>query len=183
MTYNIDLVLKELFGLQRLGIKVGLEHTEELLDNIGNPHSYLKFIHIAGTNGKGSTCAILNKILIEHGMIVGLYTSPHLVRFNERIQVNNEKISDADIVLFMNKYIQQIKNIISKETKHIALVDSAYAVAKNAYKILEETSLLNMHDKSGVLQCYVTDLPMRFEELGNIFLGSEINNLHLVNDL
>ena len=46
MTYNIDLVLKELFGLQRLGIKVGLEHTEELLDNIGNPHSYLKFIHI-----------------------------------------------------------------------------------------------------------------------------------------
>ena len=111
MTSNIDLVLKELFALQRLGIKEGLEHTEELLDNIGNPHSNLKFIHVAGTNGKGSTCAILNKILIEHRMVVGLYTSPHLVRFNERIQVNNEKISDADIVLFMNKYIQQIKNI------------------------------------------------------------------------
>jgi len=111
MTSNIDLVLKELFGLQRLGIKVGLEHTEELLDNIGNPHSHLKFIHIAGTNGKGSTCAILNKILIEHGMVVGLYTSPHLVRFNERIQVNNEKISDADIALFMNHHINQIKNI------------------------------------------------------------------------
>ena len=66
MTSNIDLVLKELFALQRLGIKEGLEHTEELLDNIGNPHSNLKFIHVAGTNGKGSTCAILNKILIEH---------------------------------------------------------------------------------------------------------------------
>ena len=54
---------------------------------------------------------------------------------------------------------------------------------KNAYKTLEETSLLNMDDKSGVLQCYVTDLPMRFEALGNIFLGSEINNMHLINDL
>ena len=76
-----------------------------------------------------------------------------------------------------------LKNIISKETKHITLVDSSSAVAKNTYKILQENCLLNMDDKLGDLQCYVTDLPMRFKELGNIFLGSEINNLHLVNDL
>ena len=97
MTSEIHVILKELYGLQRLGIKVGLEHTEELLDKIGNPHLHLKFIHIAGTNGKGSTCAIINSILRKCGLVVGLYTSPHLVRFNERIQVNGEQISDADI--------------------------------------------------------------------------------------
>ena len=75
MNSDIQKILKELFGLQRLGIKVGLEHTEQLLEKIGNPHRYLKFIHIAGTNGKGSTCALINKILKEHGMVVGLYTT------------------------------------------------------------------------------------------------------------
>jgi len=111
MNSNIELILNKLFALQRLGIKVGLEHTERLLKEIGNPHNKLKFIHIAGTNGKGTTCEILNKILIEHGMNVGLYTSPHLVRFNERIQINNEQISDEEIVSFINETIISIKKI------------------------------------------------------------------------
>ena len=74
MISDIDLVLEKLFSLQRLGIKVGLQHTKDLLYKIGEPHKKLKCIHIAGTNGKGSTCAIINKILIEHGLVVGLYT-------------------------------------------------------------------------------------------------------------
>ena len=91
--------------------------------------------------------------------------------------------NNVDTLILGCTHYPLLKNIISKETKHITLVDSATAVAKNAYKILQKNSLLNMDDKSGVLQCYVTDLPMRFEKLGNIFLGSEINNIHLVNDL
>ena len=71
MIFNIDSILEELFNLQRLGIKVGLGHTIELLKRIGNPHENLKLIHIAGTNGKGSTCSILSNILI-----CLLYTSP-----------------------------------------------------------------------------------------------------------
>jgi len=151
MTYNIDLVLKELFGLQRLGIKVGLEHTEELLDNIGNPHSYLKFIHIAGTNGKGSTCAILNKILIEHGMVVGLYTSPHLIRFNERIQVNNEKIPDADIALFMNHYINQIKNIQTTFFETTTAMAFDYFNNKSVDIAIIETGLGGRLDSTNVI--------------------------------
>ena len=69
-----------------------------------------------------------------------------------------------------------------KNTKNLTLVDSSVAVARDAYKRLQENGLLNKDDKLGILQCYITDLPMRFEELGNIFLGSEINNIHLVND-
>ena len=151
MTSNIDLVLEELFALQRLGIKEGLEHTEELLDNIGNPHSNLKFIHVAGTNGKGSTCAILNKILIEHRMVVGLYTSPHLVRFNERIQVNNEKISDADIVLFMNKYIQQIKNIKTTFFETTTAMAFDYFNNKSVDIAIIETGLGGRLDSTNVI--------------------------------
>jgi glutamate racemase len=91
--------------------------------------------------------------------------------------------NNVDTLILGCTHYPLLKNIISKETKHITLVDSASAVAKNAYKRLKKNSLLNMDDKPGVLQCYVTDLPMRFEKLGNIFLGSEINNIHLVNDL
>ncbi|MBA64774.1 MAG: bifunctional folylpolyglutamate synthase/dihydrofolate synthase [Candidatus Marinimicrobia bacterium] len=111
MISNIDTVLEELFSLQRLGIKVGLKHTKEFLNKIGNPHEKLKCIHIAGTNGKGSTCAILSKILIEHGKTVGLYTSPHLVRFNERIKINGEQISDIAITDFMENNADHIKKL------------------------------------------------------------------------
>ena len=111
MSSSIKSILKDLFALQRLGIKVGLEHTEKLLKEIGDPHLKLKCIHIAGTNGKGSTCAIINKILRESGLVVGLYTSPHLVRFNERIKVNDKEISDNNIVVFMKENIGYIKKI------------------------------------------------------------------------
>ena len=91
--------------------------------------------------------------------------------------------NNVDILILGCTHYPLLKNIISKETKHITLVDSASAVAKNTYKVLQDNNLLNMDDKLGSVQCYVTDLPMRFEELGNIFLGSEINNIQLVNDL
>ena len=151
MTYNIDLVLKELFNLQRLGIKVGLEHTEELLDSIGNPHFHLKFIHIAGTNGKGSTCAILNKILNEHGMVVGLYTSPHLDRFNERIQINNEKIPDADIAIFMNHHINRIKNIQTTFFETTTAMAFDYFNNKSVDIAIIETGLGGRLDSTNVI--------------------------------
>lgn len=124
MTYNIDLILEELYGLQRLGIKVGLKHTAQLLDKIGNPHNKLKLIHIAGTNGKGSTCSMLSNILIEHGLKVGLYTSPHLMKFNERIQINGNQISDNYIAKFFNKnrrHINFIKSTFFETTTALAL--------------------------------------------------------------
>ena len=98
---DFSLVLESLFKLQRFGIKLGLEHTFQLLDRIGNPHHNLILIHVAGTNGKGSTSAIITKILRESGKKVGLYTSPHLVRFNERIRVDGIPITDEEIIFFM----------------------------------------------------------------------------------
>lgn len=84
--------LQYLYGLQRLGIKLGLDNIRRLLDALGNPERAFRAIHVGGTNGKGSTAALLTAILRTAGYHVGLYTSPHLLNFTERIQVNGEPI-------------------------------------------------------------------------------------------
>src|SRR5215212_8264284 len=86
-----------LSSLQMFGANFGLENTLRLAELAGNPQYQLRFIHVAGTNGKGSTCAMLESIYRAAGLRVGLYTSPHLVTFRERIQVNRELISEADV--------------------------------------------------------------------------------------
>ena len=111
MTFNINVILEELYSLQRLGIKVGLEHTAQLLDEIGEPHKKLRLVHIAGTNGKGSTCSILARILTYHGFKVGLYTSPHLQKFNERIQINGVQIPNDYIASFFSNNKEKIDKI------------------------------------------------------------------------
>ncbi|MCX5917700.1 MAG: bifunctional folylpolyglutamate synthase/dihydrofolate synthase [Deltaproteobacteria bacterium] len=90
--------LAYLFGLQRFGIKLGLANITALLRHLGNPHAGLRAVHIAGSNGKGSTAAFLTSILRQAGYRVGLYTSPHLIDFAERIQVNGVPISEDRVV-------------------------------------------------------------------------------------
>src|ERR1700740_1996418 len=80
------------------GANFGLENPRKLAALAGNPQEKLRFIHVAGTNGKGSTCAMLESIYRAAGLRVGLFTSPHLVSFRERIQVNRRWISEADVV-------------------------------------------------------------------------------------
>lgn len=92
-----------LCGLSVFGTRFGLEKTRRLAELAGNPERRLRFIHVAGTNGKGSTCAMLESIYRHAGLRVGLYTSPHLVRFAERIQVNRTLISESDIVRFVEE--------------------------------------------------------------------------------
>ena len=125
LTYSdLSSLLKSLYSLQRHGIKLGLEHTYRLLESIGNPHDGLVFIHVAGTNGKGSTCAMISSMLRALGKKVGLYTSPHLLHFNERIRVDGFPISDQEIIMFMNKAeddIMQIESTFFETTTAMAL--------------------------------------------------------------
>lgn len=90
--------LQEMFGLKRFGIKLELSTIRRILRGLGNPQDGFSSIHVAGTNGKGSIAAGITSILMTQGYRVGLYTSPHLVEFNERITVNGEKISNAQVV-------------------------------------------------------------------------------------
>lgn len=95
---DIDDILHWLYGLQFFGMKLGLGNTDALCKFLGDPQKKYPVVHIAGTNGKGSTSAMIASVLQESGLKVALYTSPHLVQFNERIRVNGARISDAQIV-------------------------------------------------------------------------------------
>jgi dihydrofolate synthase/folylpolyglutamate synthase len=93
-------VLSYLYGLQKFGIKLGLRNIDLLLGTVGHPEHAFPSVHIAGTNGKGSTSAMIAAMLRAAGFTVGLYTSPHLVDFNERIRINGRPITDATLVRY-----------------------------------------------------------------------------------
>ena len=78
-------------------------HTFSLMELLGNPQDHLKVIHVAGTNGKGSICAYITEMLVEQGLRVGTFTSPHLVRMNERIKVNNVPVEDR---VFLDAFLR-----------------------------------------------------------------------------
>ena len=86
-----------LFGTQTFGIKLGLENTRRLLAACGQPQEKLRFLHVAGTNGKGSTCAMMDSILRAAGHRTALYTSPHLVDFRERLRVDGQMIPESSV--------------------------------------------------------------------------------------
>jgi dihydrofolate synthase/folylpolyglutamate synthase len=92
-----------LYGLRLFGAILGLETPRKLAALAGNPQNQLRFIHVAGTNGKGSTCAMLESIYRAAGLRVGLFTSPHLVSFRERIQVNRRLIPETEVVRLVEK--------------------------------------------------------------------------------
>src|ERR1700722_13580736 len=98
-----------LYGLRLFGAKFGLENTFKLAELAGNPQNKLRFIHVAGTNGKGSTCAMLESIYRTAGLGGGFFPSPHLVSFGERIQVNREPISEADI----GGLVEEMKSLLA----------------------------------------------------------------------
>lgn len=100
---NIQEALKKLYSFHQFNIKLGLDNIIHLLEYLGNPQNKFQTIHIAGSNGKGSTSSFAASILQEAGYKTGLYTSPHLVRFNERVRINGVEIPDEFITDFMNE--------------------------------------------------------------------------------
>jgi len=107
---NYSEAVQFLYGLRLFGAKFGLENTFKLAALAGNPQNQLRFIHVAGTNGKGSTCAMLESIYRAAGLRVGLYTSPHLVAFGERIQVNRRSLAEADVV----RLVQELQPLLKE---------------------------------------------------------------------
>ena len=100
---NYEQALEYIHAVQWAGHKPGLTRTRTLLAALGDPHKKLRFVHVAGTNGKGSTAAMLASCLQAAGCRVGLYTSPYINRFNERLQVNGEQIPDEELVRLVER--------------------------------------------------------------------------------
>jgi dihydrofolate synthase/folylpolyglutamate synthase len=109
MTYTET--LRYLYALQKFGTKLGLKNIQSLLASTGNPERSYPSVHIAGTNGKGSTAAMLASILQSAGFKVGLYTSPHLVSFTERIKVGGKEIDQRSVSFFTNQLRPTIRRL------------------------------------------------------------------------
>lgn len=107
---NYQQAIKYLHSLGRFGMHFGLERMEKMMEYLGNPHKKLTVIHITGTNGKGSTAMMAGSILRKAGYKTGVYTSPHLDDFRERIQINGKFISKRDVA----RLTQKIKPIVKK---------------------------------------------------------------------
>ena len=131
----------------------GLSRTQELLRLMGNPEKKLKFIHIAGTNGKGSTAAMSASILQKAGYRVGLYTSPYIFRFNERMQVNGEQIADEDVAA-ITEYVKQYAETMEEKPTEFELVTAIgfeYFARQNCDIVVLEVGLGGALDSTNVI--------------------------------
>ena len=140
-----------LFKLERRGIKYNLNNIKKLLIFLGNPEKNFKSIHIAGTNGKGSVSSIINSILIEKGFRCGLYTSPHITDFRERILVNGEWASKKFIMDFTNKINPLIKKIEPSFFEVATAMAFEYFSKKKVEYGVIETGLGGRLDSTNVL--------------------------------
>jgi dihydrofolate synthase/folylpolyglutamate synthase len=139
MTISYEEAVKGLYNLQKFGIKFGLSNTSNLLKALGNPQMGQRYIHIGGTNGKGSTAAFMASILREAGYRVGLYSSPHLVRFTERFKINGREISREKTV----SLIHDLTGVFSEDEPPTffeattALAIAHFAIEKTDISIME----------------------------------------------
>ena len=131
----------------------GLGRTQELLRRMGNPEKKLKFVHIAGTNGKGSTAAMTASILQKAGYKAGLYTSPYIYRFNERIQVNGQQIPDEDVAT-VTEYVKQFAEAMEEKPTEFELVTAIgfeYFARQNCDIVVLEVGMGGALDSTNVI--------------------------------
>jgi dihydrofolate synthase/folylpolyglutamate synthase len=163
--------LNFLFGLQKFGMKFGLENIKHLLDFLENPETNYPTVHIAGTNGKGSTAAMIASILTASGYKTGLYTSPHLIDFTERIRIDGKPISSKEVVIYGKKLKSQIQKSKATFFEATTAIAFQYFSDKNVDVALIETGLGGRLDATNVIKpelSIITTIGMdHSEQLGN----------------
>ena len=172
MQYNQ--VLKYIYSRELFGIKLGLKNITELMDSLNNPQDNYKSIHIAGTNGKGSTCAFLSSILQAQGYKVGVYTSPHLVDFRERIKINNKMISKTEVT----KLLTKIKPLIKDHTffEVVTAISFLYFKQKKVDFAIFEVGMGGRLDATNIINpeiSVITNISLEHTD----HLGSTINKI------
>ncbi len=153
MTYSD--AIEFLYGLRWFGAKLGLDNTFKLAALAGNPQQQLRFIHVAGTNGKGSTCAMLESIYRAAGLRVGLFTSPHLVAFGERIQVDRQNISEGEV----SRLVQELQPLLGQfaHEQHptffevVTVMALRYFAARKCDLVIWETGLGGRLDSTNIV--------------------------------
>lgn len=154
--------------IPKFTVKHPPEHTRELLSRLGNPQEGIKIIHVAGTNGKGSVCAYLNAMLLAGGKKTGLFTSPHLVRINERFQINGEDVSDEQFLDAFRKVEKAAKEYEAEGEGHPSYFETLFLMGMLIFKeagveyLVMETGLGGRLDATNVVEkplaCIITSI-------------------------
>jgi len=124
-----DETLDWLFSLENMGIKLGLDRMRDLMASLGNPERSFRSVHVAGTNGKGSVCAMLASIFQEAGIVTGLYTSPHLVDYEERIQVQGVMIPREEVSLIAGEIRDKLESPDFPKGRRLTFFEITTAIA------------------------------------------------------
>ncbi|MFO7636782.1 MAG: folylpolyglutamate synthase/dihydrofolate synthase family protein [Clostridia bacterium] len=154
---NLEQALAFIHSTRKLGSKLGLDNIRTLTGLLGKPQDHLRFIHVAGTNGKGSTCAFLSHIMKEAGHKTGLFTSPDLEKYSERFQIDNENISDADLVVAVEKIRRAVETMLGAGGNHPTEFEINTALALLYFKekkcdyVVWETGLGGRLDSTNVI--------------------------------
>ncbi len=151
---DINNTLDYIHSLNRFGIKLGLDNTRKLLDLLGNPQDKLAFIHIAGTNGKGSTASFIAHGLMSAGYKVGRFVSPFLEVFNERIQVNNDFVADDDLIRItarVRKVITSEDNFKPTEFEVVTAIGFCYFLEQAVDVVVLEVGMGGRYDSTNVI--------------------------------
>ena len=154
--------------IPKFTVKHPPEHTRELLSRLGNPQEGIKIIHVAGTNGKGSVCAYLNAMLLAGGQKTGVFTSPHLVRINERFQINGEDVSDEQFLNAFLKVEKAAKEYEAEGEGHPSYFETLFLMGMLIFKeagveyLVMETGLGGRLDATNVVEkplaCIITSI-------------------------
>ena len=151
---NYQESIKLLTSQKKFHINLGLERMQKLAEFFGNPQEDLKVIHVAGTNGKGSTCAMIAKVLEDNGYKTGLFTSPHIKKYTERIKINFNDITDEDFA----KYIELIEDVSEKnnialtEFETLTMLCFLYFKDNNVDYVLLETGMGGRLDATNIIK-------------------------------
>ena len=154
--------LERLFARRTFGVKLGLDVELAMLSELGDPQEGMRVIHVAGTNGKGSVCALLDAIVGESGLTTGLYTSPHLVRFHERFRINGETITDTDIEPLLERIEQAADAVAARVGHEPTFFECATALAFLVFKLRQvdvaiiETGLGGRLDATNIISPIVS---------------------------
>jgi dihydrofolate synthase/folylpolyglutamate synthase len=169
--------LEYLYGLQKYGIKFGLSKTSNLMKALGNPHHGQRYIHIAGTNGKGSLAAMVESVLMKSGLKVGFYSSPHLVRFTERFRINGKEISQKKVADLTQLLIEVINPdhppTFFEVTTAMAL---AYFAREKTDIAIMEVGMGGRLDATNIIKplvCGITNISLEHQ----FFLGSTLKQI------
>ena len=153
MLKTVDETLNYIHSYFWKGSIPGLSRTQELLERMGNPHNKLKFVHIAGTNGKGSTASMLASVFTAAGYTTGLYTSPYINCFNERMQVSGEMIADdelIDIVNFVKPHAEAMTDHAT-EFELVTAIGMEYFARHNCDLVILEVGMGGELDSTNVI--------------------------------